>query len=1789
MANPTPLQSVPNMQEQFDAVDAQIARRQRARVDTAEASARAGGVAEFADQLVRAQKKYGSYLSPSMIHGLITKVGLDPDDPAFDGVAKLSAKSGGGGGLGMIGSVIKRGVRDTLGAPSAVLRQADDHTGGHLKGAMDLAVSVPKAEIRLGLLAAGSGVQEAEGAFRNVAAWKPGGVPVGAAIAGGVAAAGLAASAPVDIAGLALGGTVAAGAALGGLGGTKIEGKGHWEFQSDGAIAAQRALSGQKVNLGTGLLPDVGGQRADGSEIDPTSIGAEQRRRARRVNIGGSAVTPGRLLAAGVVEPGSKPYSVLSGLVDADLNWHYDPAQLLGSRVGNYRRNGKLFTEGAEAFSVQGAKDFVTAGGLFSHRAVTDPAKASAWLDGAIDLKDKIAANGDFLDLYERTGRKLGVDLTDKLAKAKTADEVDALLRPELGVNNALRGPLNVDAGARVPFTTYRPFENARFTKTLPGRNVSLRDRDQRVATIVDFLHNVKMPRSVIAEHAQAMADAEGGAGIYKATEQAVGAVHSKLIADGWDPKRAHELTSMVTDAAEETRGYWIDEVGRPRSVAGMYLGDEAKVAATTVAADPGRVLYHGSTDISEGLRPVDLKASGPVSNLGPGFYVTDSEAVALRHAAGEPAPGSAGVLREGSGVHRLQEVGAPLKTINVDTTIPDDAAAVVRGFAERALPGEGLPGGEEAAALRRMLRGQVDGVAPEAVIGELQGLGYEGVEAVARSGEGGMETALWSTDRLAAPGSRTGPVTAGTGKRIDLPSPHLPTEFANNAIPLPGIRDLRAATSVWAPILKFNGANDIRKLGVSVADELQGHIWKRAQLLRGAYTVRVIAEEQARMAAVGLDSLLQHPMSLISHRLSTDSAIGRAAEKLGVDVGKGGIDVVGEKFSAVQGEALNESMRAFSESQNKTYQMAGWADGKRPVGRIVFNKGNARFDDVWASEVNKLAHDPVAAEVARNLDDLDSVKAAFKGGGATKIADAENEMEHARLYMAQDAEGLHDLDVADDYIQSVAERIHYTTGGDPDLIKAIGEQRIKGASLNRGLGNSPELKAHLNSIMDKAPDRLMGDLTITERGLGLMRKYDRATDWMFSKLMAERTNNLSRSPAFKQFYWQRIEELAPYSDDATRAEMIAQAREAKLPDVADRIAKLPASAPSEIIGPEKGYMRMYRGDGAANADLAAGAAPSEARGLYFSPNRTYAESFATAEGDVRYVDVPIEVPRALDRSGLNHVLPQEWADQAKLVAHLPETAPKLDLFGADTIAKGFGLDQTKALLYDATEKGQFFDAHRIIFPFGEAWKELITRWGKIGVEHPEAIRKIDQVITGARGSGFFHKDANGNEVFSYPASGWISNKMFGVPIPLTGKVAGLSIMTDVMPGVGPVATMAAGSFIPDKPNWDWAKNALFPFGEPDTSHGLVESFLPSWLSKLKDGGYLRFMGLAQNDAAFQSTVMDTARYLASTGEYNTGDPDDITRMLADARQKSKSLYLLRAAAQFFSPTAPTPSPKVQTVTTEQGKTAVHLAAVDVLVKEYHDLLDNPETRDSATETMLTKYGDGIEMVLQGKTAATVAGLPGSSDAANWEKTNGAAVKSHPNVWGFFAPQGGDLDPAAYSRQVEEGQRVRLTPEQMVRQGNARVAAMQYADAKGQVGEKPTAAQRAWLAELKAALVHDYPGYGDTNGIAQTASTSTLISNLRDAVGDKRLASEPVTGAVKSYLEARDQASAAAKSAGLSATGFQSAKKMASTRAWLRQIGEALSQETPEFATVWEQVFSRELADDALPVTTEGG
>ncbi len=111
-------------------------------------------------------------------------------------------------------------------------------------------------------------------------------------------------------------------------------------------------------------------------------------------------------------------------------------------------------------------------------------------------------------------------------------------------------------------------------------------------------------------------------------------------------------------------------------------------------------------------------------------------------------------------------------------------------------------------------------------------------------------------------------------GQLQPAPTPHYFGEYINQAVPMPDARELRRATSGFVDMLEKVPTNlgiGTFRNGTALADFVNSNIFKPGALFRAAYPLRVVGEEQIRIAASGGTSLVNHPFShiaaILAHR----------------------------------------------------------------------------------------------------------------------------------------------------------------------------------------------------------------------------------------------------------------------------------------------------------------------------------------------------------------------------------------------------------------------------------------------------------------------------------------------------------------------------------------------------------------------------------------------------------------------------------------------------------------------------------------------------------------------------------------------------------------------------------------------------------------------------------------------------------------------------------------------------------------------------------------------------------
>lgn len=861
-------------------------------------------------------------------------------------------------------------------------------------------------------------------------------------------------------------------------------------------------------------------------------------------------------------------------------------------------------------------------------------------------------------------------------------------------------------------------------------------------------------------------------------------------------------------------------------------------------------------------------------------------------------------------------------------------------------------------------------------------------------------------------------------GAEIPLRSPYQDAEYFDRFYQLPDPRAMRRITSQYGRLLN----HPVLDIPIGVLDHLSS-VWRNISILRPALTLRVVGEEQARMAASGLDSVVNHPLSAISW----------AAGKSGTS------DILGEAFSA------SEDLSAFTKSLAKN---GTWRDAVVANNRQVLPFTDPGFVKSWGKDIYNLHADDVAKQIASGIG-LPEIKTWLASDAATEYRSLNSIIP----------------DAVDGYVDNLSNWIKGKTYGNQSLLDAIATGQHNGSSIfnesdqgHRTL--STPFQSHLKGLVDKdiSPDHTIGDI-ITPRNSQQSRDLRRTvTDKLFNTLLTKPSNYLSRSPTFRQTYWQRIEEGIIHATPEAQAEIISNA---------------------EVAGLSKSVLKQLR----TNSTRVSG---------------------------------------------------------------------NLSLDELDLYAKSHALSATKSLLYDLTDRNQLLDSLRLVFPFGEAWKEVLTTWGHIIAERPQIIPRAEAIIHGAEGSGFFYPDpATGEEMFNYPGSQFVTKHLFGIPSPLSARASSLNMFSNnpLLPGFGPLVQVPVSRILPDTPTNDFVRGVIAPYGEPTSP-------LPSWAGKFWTAAF----GDPDKQHLYANTVMDVARYLQSTGKYDLSTDAGKQRLEDDSRSKAKLLYAFRGLAQSSLPA----SPSYQDVAEDKSG---HTTLAFVLTDRYRTLLEEDKSHSTnlATDRFINEFGLPNLLYMQ---SASKGGDVFSKSGYDWVRSNPAIVDRYPGVYGLIAPNDGGFDQRAYNSMFDKGTRKVLSLKESLSLANSRAAKMVLRNAESQIpiATKRTDAQRVWLDDVKSRLVEKFPGFDPSY---QGSDVPAQIAELTRAVNDPLLSKQPITPAIRAYLSARDSVIAISKSHGI--IGWQTAKALTPQRDWLSSVAEQISKSSPGFTTIYSDLFFQEL------------
>lgn len=1008
--------------------------------------------------------------------------------------------------------------------------------------------------------------------------------------------------------------------------------------------------------------------------------------------------------------------------------------------------------------------------------------------------------------------------------------------------------------------------------------------------------------------------------------------------------------------------------------------------------------------------------------------------------------------------------------------------------------------------------------------------------------------SSYWASRHIMG-GAKIEYMTVG-GKKVVLPNAHLDSELLNSTVYLPPAGEF---LKLLSKVEKYSVSAKTR----DVADVLISDFWKKLQLVRPAYIIRNIAEEQLRVFGTGHISFFNHPGAAMAMWLGSKEGPGWRRFLYSLDDYKHTIFTdtfsSGDEAADLANEALAHGLKD-SYTDMMALDVKGSFDDRsfrilalKNVGAV--GSKHPRFFDGVANQLRILHSSDFARIVAGyNTGEIAKAMAAgmkredavveyfFAGGGRKTLEEftGAQKQEFANwmktreglkeyLYTAKDENG---RDV------SVLARIAELTGGNNTIRKLISHGRatvgnetlriptsLDGAtaSINYSKASKDSRKqlmdaqrAFARQIRDTFKDAGVWDdvlVNVPSKNLTSLSKIDN-NKWVdkFFDFATRMEKNSTFGPEFRQAYWDAINQISTSLD----AKAVANLRK-----IADESVR-PLSFKGMNVGEKHPALKALQG----------------AKG----------DGIMSVEDAHRYAD-------------------------------------------------NYARMHVKDLFYNAQERRLIFHQLRLIGPFMNAWEDTLRKWSEIGLENPMQVYKLGKTLDWLTSpesaglyagtdiqkydpnQGFFFTDPDSNQrMFWVPFAGTVMGKLAGVvtnsnykgtPIQFAASPMSFNFALgagSILPGVGPGVTIPIsllGTFnqglVDNIP--EGVKNWLFPFGRSDFSAGLQSAILPA--------NWNRIIGsMAGLEPTYANAFKPVMSYIASGGNYNLDDPADQAELVNKTDAFARWFTVMQGITGLFSPAG---LRQKGMATDDTGDATTQIA----LYKDFEVIFKaNDGDWNKSMYDMLETYGvNGLFAII----SSSAGNAPSNWDSYKFVVDNPDVASKYSDVWGFVYP-GGGLSTEMYKWNLVNGTKKKLSPQELLDKANgiryyaARDAILKKVDS----GELDQQQYAEAVSNLKTAFGGGPKSLSDPNKFTRE------MSQLRALAEDVRFKDVPSIKALKDYLYLRDIAlNNLGKNKNQKLTGTNDAA--VANRAWLAEQAVWIMQDNQDFYKMFYEFFAREL------------
>ena len=987
-------------------------------------------------------------------------------------------------------------------------------------------------------------------------------------------------------------------------------------------------------------------------------------------------------------------------------------------------------------------------------------------------------------------------------------------------------------------------------------------------------------------------------------------------------------------------------------------------------------------------------------------------------------------------------------------------------------------------------------------------------------------------------------------GEQVVLPGPHLSSELLNSTIYLPPTRDILALTS---KVSRFKTTGAVTR----GADVAINDFWKNLQLVRPAYIIRNIAEEQLRVFGTGHISFFNHPTMAMAMWMGRQegptwrtmlnqfdqyrNTVFNDSFSSGDDVADLLDETLGHRAKNSYVDMMSiDKAGSFDERAVKVLQF-------KNVGAVAY--GHRRFFDGVANSLRILNSDEmarvvagantpsIAKAVANGMKREDAVVDYFLNGAGRKSLDdfAEATPDNFSA-LIKTPEGLKQylytakqdgLDI------SLLGRTLEASGGNKSLMEMIatGKTTVAGVkyaiprasrSAANSISNSKAINAgkkalleeqevfakQLKATFDGAGDWTGSLMNVPSRNVAFAdgdmdkRGARAVVNWFFDKA-TEFEKNSTFGPEFRQAYWDAINQIAK--------SLNAEAK-----------AALGATAENSLK-------------------------PLLLRGKNIGEKHPVWSAFKASTGD-----------------------------------------GPLTLQDAHQYADNYARNSVKNLFYNAQEKRLIFHQLRLIGPFMAAWEDTLKRWSQIGIENPlqvyKGVKTLEWLqkpessaiyqLTDARDiydpdQGFFFNDPDsGQRLFWVPFAGTVMSKLAGAasgnnyagaPVAFAANPMSFNFALgagSILPGVGPGVTIPISLLGTFQQSWvdnlpEGIKNWLFPFGRSDFSSGPLSAVLPANWNRILGATF----GIEETYASSYKPVL---AYLAAGGNYNLDEPADQARLANEADVFARFVGVMRGLVGLTSPAALISK---GLGTDDKGDATTQMA----LYNDFETILKNNDNDwNKAWFDFLNLYGPSQAFAIISSSAGNG---PSNWDSYKFVTKNPDVASIYSDVWGYVMP-GGGLSTEMYKWNLVNGKKAKLSPEEIIQKVNGQrfYAAKDALLTKVDANELDAKQYAEALRYLKESMGGGPVAEFDPN------KRGRVLSQLKNLTEDERFVDVPSVAGLRDYMYLRSEA---LKSIGKPT--FTGAQNEQAARDWLAAQAVWIVEDNPDFQKMFYGFFANEL------------